>query len=442
MSPFRNRLKTPEEIELGKKRDELTRIQRQQSELEQCYTTLKSEIRTFEQTYEKILGTRISELEDLEWQLKGLLGTDDEVTESESSPYEETFAQFHHRTDLLDDDNGPVPDLQKKSLKNLYREVAKAIHPDLAPDEEERLRRQELMAVANQAYEVGNRAALEEILADWELGPDLMPGMDVALELVRIIRQIARVQQNIHALVRQIDELKATDIYCFKVRVDESLADGVDMLAEMAATVALDITKTRRRLAALQGNGVECADTISPPLETRLIRFPADRSYGTLYERNKGSVDYRDWQHLGKARGVREVFLDKAIRLDVKGSKETEMRFLDALQPDDLQALFFYEIDDSALMHLAHLSGLKELYLSNTTVSDSGLRQLRALHGLRRLYIYHTAISDAGLIDLASLKSLKFLTCSGTDISDEGMNRFRQALPGCKAVSFTWRHGK
>jgi len=112
------------------------------------------------------------------------------------------------------------------------------------------------------------------------------------------------------------------------------------------------------------------------------------------------------------------------------------------LQADDLQALFLYDIDDSALVHLAHLSGLKELYLSNTTVSDSGLRQLHALHGLRRLYIYHTAISDAGLIDLASLKSLKYLTFSGTGITEEGLNRFRHAFPECKAVSFEWRHGK
>jgi len=296
--------------------------------------------------------------------------------------------------------------------------------------------------VANHAYEVGDRASLEEILADWELGPDLLSGMDIALELVRIIRQIARVQQNIHALVRQINELKATDIYSFKLRVDEALVDGVNLLAEMAATVDLDIAKTRRRLAVLMGDCDLAADANAAPFETRLIRFPADRSCGILYERRKGSVDYRDWQRLGTARGVREVFIDKAIRLDVHGNSEIEMRFLDGLQPDDLQALFLNEIDDSTLVHLAHLSGLKELNLSNTTVSDSGLRQLRALHGLRRLYIYHTAISDSGLVFLASLKSLKILTCSGTGITEEGLSRFRQSLPECKAVSFEWRHGK
>lgn len=441
MTPFGNRLKTPEEIELDRKRIELARLQERLAERERSLFALKAEIRMFEQVYEEVLGARISELEDLEWQLNGLLGVEPVSAEHDSSPCDEAFTHFHHRTDLLDDDAEQTQDVPRKSLKNLYREVAKAIHPDLASDEEERRRRQELMAAANHAYEVGDRAVLEDILCDREQGPDVAYGLDVAMDLVRVIRQIARVQQNIHAVARQIAELRETDIYCFKLRVEDALSDGIDLLAEMAAAVDLNIAKTRKRLSVLRGEGA--ADDLNEHLpETRIIRFPADRSCGTLYARGRASVDYRDWQRLGSARGVREVFLDKAVRLDVKGTTETEMRFLDALQPDDLQALFLYDIDDSALVHLPHLSSLQELCLSNTTVSDEGLRQLWGMHGLRRLYIYHTAISDVGLFSLTRLTGLKWLTCSGTGITEEGLNRFRQAMPGCKAVSFKWRFGK
>ncbi|MBI2353455.1 MAG: hypothetical protein HYV06_00260 [Deltaproteobacteria bacterium] len=442
MSPFGNRLKTPEEIELDRKRGELARLQERLAEREHSLSALKTEIRMFEQVYEEVLGARISELEDLEWQLNGLLGVEPVTTEHDSSPCDEAFAHFHYRTDLLDDDAEQAQDVPRKSLKNLYREVAKAIHPDLASDEEERRRRQELMAAANHAYEVGDRTVLEEILCDRDQGPDVADGLDVAMNLVRVIRQIAGVQQNIHAVARQIAELRGTEIYCFKLRVEDAMSEGIDLLAEMAAAVDLNIAKTRKRLSVLRGDGDAADDPNASPLETRIIRFPADRSCGTLFERGRGSVDYRDWQRLGSARGPREVFLDKAVRLDVKGTTESEMRFLDALQPDDLQALFLYDIDDSALVHLAHFSGLQELCLSNTTVSDEGLRQLWGLHGLRRLYIYHTAISDAGLFSLTRLTGLKWLTCSGTGITEEGLNRFRQALPGCKAVSFKWRFGK
>jgi len=441
MSPFRNRLKTPEEIELDRKRSELAQFQEQLADRERVVRTLKTEIRMFEQVYEEILGTRIAALEELEWQLNGLLGVNNPVDDANPASHGDTFAYSSHRTDLLDDEE-TAPGVTQKSLKSLYREVAKAIHPDLASDDVERQRRQELMAVANQAYETGDRFVLEDILSDWEQGPEVVSGLDVAMELVRVIRQIARARQNIHALNLQVDELKATDIYSFKLRVDDALADGIDLMAEMAATVDLNIAKTQKRLAALRGYSDAADERNGAPLETRIIRFPMDYSCGTLYERKKGSVDYRDWQRLGNARGMREVFLDTAVRLDVKGTTETEMRFLDALQPDDLQALFLYDIDDSALVHLAHLNGLQELYLSNTTVSDAGLRRLGSLHGLKRLYIYHTEISDSGLLNLTQLTGLKWLTCSGTCITEEGLKRFRKALPGCKAVSFKWRYEK
>ncbi|MFA7059976.1 MAG: hypothetical protein WC156_04070 [Pedobacter sp.] len=437
MSPFRNRLKTPEEIELDRKRSELASVQSRFAEREREFTVFKAEIRIFEHVYEEILGTRIAELEEFEWQLNGLLGAQDVTTVTGASEHDEAFGFPHYRTDLLDDD-----DLPQKSLKNLYREVAKAIHPDLASDEEQRLRRQELMAMANHAYEMGDRSVLEDILCDWELGPDMLSGPGVAMELVRVIRQIARVQQNIHAVNRQIEELKTTDIYCFKHRVDEALSDGIDLMAEMAATVEIDIAKIRNRLAVLRGD-IEFGSGLDGTLpETRIIRFPVEYSCGILFERNKGSVDYRDWRRLGNARGVREFFLDKSLRLDVKGAGEKDMHFLESLQADDLQTLFLNDIDDSILVHLAHLTGLQELYISNTSVSDEGLQLLESLQGLKRLNIYHTKISDTGLMNLTSLRGLKWLTCSGTGITEEGLNCFRQALPGCKTVSFKWRYEK
>jgi hypothetical protein len=160
----------------------------------------------------------------------------------------------------------------------------------------------------------------------------------------------------------------------------------------------------------------------------------------TLFERNRNSVDFRDWHRIGFARGAKEVFLDKSVRLDVKCAPGGSLSFIDALQSDDLQALFLYDADDSSLSHLAHLSGLEELYLSNTTVSDGGLRQIFPLSGLKRLYIYHTAISDYGLLNLIQLSGLKSLTCSGTCATEEGLSRFRQLMPRCKLVNFKWRY--
>lgn len=440
MPPFQHtHLKTPEEVELEKKNAELARFSTQLTEREARFNALKYEIRMFEQRYEELLGQHITTLEELEWQINGMLGVGGQPDEPVTArPASDAFTYFHHRTDLLDE--GDLPQGSPvKSFKTLYRDVAKTIHPDLSPDEGERKRRQELMAIANKAYAEGDRKTLEDILYEWEPPRSCDPELDIALALVKVIREIARVQQDIYAMGCKIDELKTTDIYLFKLRVDEAQAEGIDLLAEMAIKVERDITRAQNRLSLLRGETVEPVNGVTSPLETRIIRFP-DSPCGVVFERTRGSVDFRDWKQLGTAHGTLELFLDKAIRLDVRGGGDGQCSFLATLQPDDIQALFLYEVGDAVLPSLSGLHGLEELYLSNTTISDRGLLQLGSLKSLQRLYLYHTPVSDMGLMYLSRVTKLKGLTCSGTEVTDEGLERFRGLAPGCKAVSFKWRY--
>ncbi|HIJ95201.1 MAG TPA: hypothetical protein HPP94_05610 [Desulfuromonadales bacterium] len=438
MTPFRNRLKTPEEIELDHKYRQLSRLKSELQQRELDYRRLKGEIRLFEQIYEDILGVRISELEELEWQLKGLISSDQRAS-TEPATQSSVYTHFDHTTDLLDDE--PLPGSADLSLKSLYRGVAKAVHPDLAVDAEDQQRRQELMALANQAYQSGNRQILIDLLSEWEQAPlSFSSETDIALELVRVIRQIAAVNQNIHALVRQTEELQHSDIYHFKLRVDDALADGADLLAEMAATVEHDIEKVRRRLALLRNETPDSPSATPHHAETRIVRFPVDKNCGTLHLRKVTSVDFRDWHSIGIARGAREIFLDTALRLDVRGATGNDMTFLAELQQNDLQALFLYACDDAALSHITHLSGLQELCLSDTSITDQGLAVLQHLHALQRISIYNTPVGDRGLANLVAIKSLQWLTCSGTAISDDGFNQFRRIKPFCKTVNFAWQY--
>ena len=53
--------------------------------------------------------------------------------------------------------SGPVPQFNPTEvLKRLYRDVAKAMHPDLADNDEERGHRHVFMSRANEAYEASN----------------------------------------------------------------------------------------------------------------------------------------------------------------------------------------------------------------------------------------------------------------------------------------------
>ncbi|MDD2899106.1 MAG: hypothetical protein PHI31_10380 [Desulfuromonadaceae bacterium] len=440
MTPFKNRLKTPEEVELEHKYQQLSQAKADLQRREQEYSRLKSEIRLFEQVYEDILGVRIQALEDLEWQLKGLLG--ETVVENLTEPLKQSpaYTHFQHTTDLLDDDD-TIQDVDNLSLKSLYRGVAKAVHPDLAADEIERLRRQELMSLANEAYQNGNRQVLIDLLSEWEQAPVVYGSeTDIALELVRVIRQLAAVQQNIHAVIRQTEELKQTDIFHFKLRVEDSLGDGVDLLAEMAAAVDLDIARIRRRLATARGEVGGVTDDTGTRFETRIIRFPVEQNCGSLYIRKASSIDFRDWQRIGIAQGAKEVFLDTSVRLDVKAGNGMDTCFLKNLQSDDLQSLFLYNCDDSVLHQIDHLTGLQELYLSDAGITNQGLALLRSLLSLQRISIYHTPVGDTGILNLALIPGLKWFTCSGTNVTEDGLSVFRKVMPGCKTVNFKWRY--
>ena len=440
MTPFKNQLKTPEEVELEHKYKQLGQVKAELQRREQNYCRLKSEIRAFEQVYEDILGVRIQTLEDLEWQLKGLLGETTEESSIDPLKQSPLYSHFQHSTDLLDDEEAPQ-DVANLSLKSLYRGVAKAVHPDLAADEVDCLRRQELMALANEAYQTGNRQVLIDLLSEWEQAPDSYGSeLDIALELVRVIRQLAAVQQNIHAVIRQTEELKQADIYHFKLRVDDVLGDGVDLLAEMAAAVDLDIARIRRRLSTVRGEAGEPSSVDGAHIETRIVRFPPDQNCGTLFIRKASSIDFRDWQRIGIARGAKEIFLDTSLRLDVKADNGMDTSYLRELQSDDLQSLFLYNCDDTTMSNIVHLTGLQELYLSDTEITDQGLALLCPLMSLQRISVYHTAIGDKGILNLSLISGLKWLTCSGTTVTEEGFNNFRKVMPGCKTVSFKWRY--
>jgi hypothetical protein len=89
----------------------------------------------------------------------------------------------------------------------LYREIAKRIHPDLATEDDERAKRNQLMAEVNRAYEDGDESRLRAILNEWETGPDAVTGDGVGAELIRTIRKIHQVERRLAAIENEIVRL-------------------------------------------------------------------------------------------------------------------------------------------------------------------------------------------------------------------------------------------
>src|SRR4029450_9256838 len=83
----------------------------------------------------------------------------------------------------------PVSD----DAKRLFRQLARLIHPDLAGDAAERDRPTNLVVPANDAYDQGDVASLERLLADWHASPEAVTGRGAAAELERTLRRIRQV---------------------------------------------------------------------------------------------------------------------------------------------------------------------------------------------------------------------------------------------------------
>src|SRR5437867_4077436 len=150
------RSQTPEEDELANKLAELSELEMELAERELQLATLTSELHSFEQRYLQIVGARYAQLDELHAQIAEarLRQTPDEPRAKQSAAKARARARESAESAEEAMERSPSPVFQpSEALKRLYRKVARAVHPDLASDEDQRVRRTRLMAATNRAYE-------------------------------------------------------------------------------------------------------------------------------------------------------------------------------------------------------------------------------------------------------------------------------------------------
>ncbi len=245
------RLETPEEKELKKKLSELAALEAELAQRELDLATLLAELHVFENRYLRVVGIRYAELDKIEAQIAEAIANinpGDSKAQEEAAKAHAQAQESAHATGNIQEQRESFKFRPSERLKSLYREVAKCVHPDLATDENERARRQRLMAEANRAYGEGDEERLEAILREWQSSPESIKGDGPGAELVRIIRKIAQVENRLQAIEVKITELKTNDLYKLKTKEEESEKEGRDLLKEMASQVGKEIADARKRL--------------------------------------------------------------------------------------------------------------------------------------------------------------------------------------------------
>jgi len=144
-----------------------------------------------------------------------------------------------------------VPRFTTDAIRKLFRDVAKAIHPDLAQDAVTRDRRHSLMVEANRAYAVGDEEQLRAILQAWERSPEAVQGTDQEAMRLRLVRRIEQIDEQLDALAGELTTMQESSLGKLKAMVDDEAAKGKDLIKDMVRRLKRDIVVATNRLDAL-----------------------------------------------------------------------------------------------------------------------------------------------------------------------------------------------
>lgn len=152
---------TPEDEHLADQERLLAELTAQLATKEAEFATVGAALARFRISYLSRFAPLYAELDRLEAETARLVAdrTPPEAPEAEEaeSRAEEAEARAEESESAAEgaDEDPVLPPEPSADLKALYRTVAKAVHPDLAEDDEDRERRTRIMAAASQAYRDG-----------------------------------------------------------------------------------------------------------------------------------------------------------------------------------------------------------------------------------------------------------------------------------------------
>jgi hypothetical protein len=206
------------------------------------FDRIKVDLAAFRIEYQQQVGRLHEELDELERaiiaELAGFAESDPRRNPAASTP--------------VSSKTSAGPRLTSDAVRKLFRDVAKAIHPDLGGDEDARDRRHRLMVEANRAYALGDEDRLRLILQSWEQSPEAVAGGDLESTRLRLTRRIAQAEERLTACHGDLEALRDSPLWKLKVMVDEAAANGKDLVADMVGRLKRDIMVARNRLDALQ----------------------------------------------------------------------------------------------------------------------------------------------------------------------------------------------
>ena len=229
---------------LNRLRVELTQ---QQTELKIAEAELAdrlADIRAFEADFEAKVGRLSDQLTKLEKDIQRYkdhieMARNRQVYGNAHLSVEEQYRRTW-RTSTPDEpeiEPEPLPPADNATqLKQLYRQLARRFHPDLASDEAERHRRNLKMAAINDAYEARSLAELVAVAEQSTTTIDIGRHQQTEAQLIDALRvELGRTQRRLRDIKRALRNLTHRPSVELSLAVKAARRQGRDLLAEIAA---------------------------------------------------------------------------------------------------------------------------------------------------------------------------------------------------------------
>jgi hypothetical protein len=245
----------PDRKEFRDKEAELDSLSKELAEKELELSTLELKLSWFEDMYARTVGILFAELDEIEKEIAKEL-----FRLNPKEEYRQGFQRAEKKAkasrDAVDEKNAQgnkKPFEPSDELKNLFRKIAKAIHPDFATNPQERELRNTLMGRANEAYKKGDIEGLKKILDEWEnRDKGTHPEKTESPQFDQLEIKIRQIKLRINEIELKISELKKSELYQLMVKVEQAEKEGRDLLDEMSKQLQAQIIEANKLLASLQ----------------------------------------------------------------------------------------------------------------------------------------------------------------------------------------------
>ena len=158
----------------------------------------------------------------------------EETLKAKQKTIDEEYAKLDEEEEKVEKRKN-IPENEKEELKKLWRSLAHKYHPDLARNDEDRKKNEEIMKKINKAYADGDLEALKAIEQEHIEDSD-----SISAELLKT--KLQDIENAIVRLEKEYSMLKKSEWQVWKNNIDESKKQGRDLLLELEQKLLDDIS--------------------------------------------------------------------------------------------------------------------------------------------------------------------------------------------------------